>query len=332
MSEASSEDRSELLASAVQFLAEPSVKEAPLSKKVEFLQKKGLSEQEIEQALKQSETAGSKMSQDVPLRSQVSNSHFRSDDWYEAVPPPLPKRDWKDYFIMATTTVGVCYGLYEFAKRYVVPQLLPEAKSKLEEDKKHIDDHFEKVDKLLETVEQEQEAFREQQAEKLKELDATVLNLQTALEETTKTRNNINFEVRELKLQVGELTKKLEEYKYSREHNNKLAKLESDLESLIKLASTSFSTPNTNGNGIPNNSVLSAASIPTASQILEKMKGKVNSEETQDSNNLSAWKSPNSHTASNTPPAIPEWQKAAMREDSILQSNPSLLDELSQED
>lgn len=31
-------------------------------------------------------------------------------------PPPPPKRDWRDWFIMATVVGGVSYGVYELTK------------------------------------------------------------------------------------------------------------------------------------------------------------------------------------------------------------------------
>ncbi|AET38841.1 Pex14p Ecym_3353 [Eremothecium cymbalariae DBVPG len=331
-------DRVELFESAVRFLGEPTVQNSPLTKKVEFLQKKGLSEQEIQHALKYSENVSAKSSSELQSGNSVASVPM-NDSWYDAVPPPLPRRDWKDYFIMATTTVGLCYGIYEVTRRYVVPQLLPESKSKLEEDKQHIDQHFEKVDKLLEKFEQEQEEFRNQQVEKLKELDATIIKLQGALEDTTKTRSNINFEFRDLKLQVTELSKKIEEFKHNRESSTQLAGLHSDMESLKRLIKNSTFA---NGGSSLNNSsapngVPSAASIPSASEILAKMKPNVKKDEQHvEKYAAPVWKAGRMHnTSSPSLAAIPDWQKAAVssKEQSPVNNAPNdVSDESSRED
>ena len=36
--------------------------------------------------------------------------------WQPAAPPELPRRDWRDWFIMATVVSGVSYGLFAVAK------------------------------------------------------------------------------------------------------------------------------------------------------------------------------------------------------------------------
>ncbi|AAS54871.1 AGR381Cp [Eremothecium gossypii ATCC 10895] len=301
------EDRKELFASAVSFLGEPSVQTAPLTKKVEFLQTKGLTEDEIQLALEQAGKADTQGRHEVVQSAGVGAGAVMQDVVYETVPPPLPRRDWKDYFVMATATAGLCYGLYEVTRRYVVPQLLPESRSRLEQDKRQIEDHFEKVDRLLEKLEQEQDEFRDQQVEKLKELDATIIKLQGALEETTKTRNNINFEFRDLKLQVTEMAKKLDEFRQARDHNSQLTALQSDMESLKRLIknSTLLSSPAPGAGSAPP-AVPLAASIPSASEILAKMKSNTRSE---DGEAMPSWKIGRKDLSA---ASIPDWQKTAL--------------------
>ncbi|AGO10740.1 AaceriAGR381Cp [[Ashbya] aceris (nom. inval.)] len=302
------EDRKELFQSAVSFLGEPSVQTAPLTKKVEFLQTKGLTEDEIQLALEQAGKAETQGRHEVPQSTSISTEAVVRDAVYETVPPPLPRRDWKDYFVMATATVGVCYGLYEVTRRYVIPQLMPESRSRLEQDKRQIEDHFEKVDRLLEKLEQEQDEFRDQQVDKLKELDSTIIKLQGALEETTKTRNNINFEFRDLKLQVTEMAKKLDEFRLARDHNSQLTALQADMDSLKRLIknSTLMNAPAPGAGSAPP-AVPLAASIPSASEILAKMKSTTRSE---DGESMPSWKLGRKQNASAA--SIPDWQKTAL--------------------
>lgn len=58
MSDVVSKDRKALFDSAVSFLKDESIKDAPLLKKIEFLKSKGLTEKEIEIAMKEPKKDG----------------------------------------------------------------------------------------------------------------------------------------------------------------------------------------------------------------------------------------------------------------------------------
>ena len=116
----------ELINSAVSFLKDANVSSSPLNKKIEFLESKGLNEQEIEEALKRangqsssSQTANQQQltqpqqqQQQQPLPSQPPI------DYYNVAAPQVPERTWQDYFIMATATAGVTYVLYQVVSRF----------------------------------------------------------------------------------------------------------------------------------------------------------------------------------------------------------------------
>lgn len=126
--------REELISSAVSFLVDRKAAESALSERLQFLESKGLTAEEIQEALVRSK--GSQLSSTVPGDrespsttadagpSSSSQISFQSSSpqppsrtgLYYTQPPPLPKRDWKTYFVMATTSVGVSYGLYLLAK------------------------------------------------------------------------------------------------------------------------------------------------------------------------------------------------------------------------
>lgn len=114
--------REDLLEQAVRFLQDPKAAESPLAQRLQFLESKGLTELEIAEAIKQSSLAGSSSTSTAsnPPRSAEASAPPRPTYYpgqaYQPAPPPLPTRDWKDVFVMATASVGVTYGLYILAK------------------------------------------------------------------------------------------------------------------------------------------------------------------------------------------------------------------------
>lgn len=327
------EDRKPLFDSAVSFLSDPSVKDAPLTKKIEFLQSKGLTQQEVEVALKESQQAPQDRSRNVGNNSRSSSfsEPIRDSMIYEAVPPPLPRRDWKDYFIMTTATAGLFYGVYEVTKRYVIPNILPESQSKLDQDKKEIQNQFDKVDKLLEKLENEQSEFKKKEEQKLLELDKTVVDLQACLEQTSHTRNRIEDEFKMMKLEMANLQNKLDTFVMSKKGDQHLEKINSEFESLKNLirnrevASANLATDGSN-NGPNRTSPLNKSpipgveAIPSAAEILSKMNfGNENSSSNEDQNreSIPAWKKAREESLSHSNPnsssnSIPEWQKNSL--------------------
>lgn len=95
---------------------------SPIENRLAFLQSKNLTQEEIDAALAR---AGG----ETPQQSNYSNyapqqvnrqpppgyGGYQQQQWPQA-PPPLPKRDWRDWFIMATVVGGVGYGAYVVAK------------------------------------------------------------------------------------------------------------------------------------------------------------------------------------------------------------------------
>lgn len=247
-----SEDRKKLYESAVSFLNDPSVSDAPLAMKIKFLEKKGLNQDEIEQAIKE---AGSLKNNQPQMKENntntaqglVANKHSNPDPSerrpynysYQALPPVVPQRDWKDYFIMATATAGIVYGLFEVTKRYIAPNILPESSTKLEQDKEEIQAHFSKVDKLLESIEQEQHEFKEKETKKLGELDDTIKELQNTLEKTTQTRDTMENDFKLLKLELNNLQNAVDKFVSGNNITTELNSMNNEITSLKNLISNS---------------------------------------------------------------------------------------------
>lgn len=312
------ESRKELFDSAVSFLGDPSVKDAPLTKKVEFLQSKGLTQSEVELALKESQETPKDSKK--PLSFQTEGHRISGDDHlYEAVPPPLPRRDWKDYFVMATATAGLFYGVYEITKRYVIPNMLPEAKSKLEQDKEEIQSQFDKVDRVLNAIEQEQEVFRTKDDEKLEELENTIVQLQNCLEQTTNTREKMEGEFKILKLEMTNLQSTIDKFILNKDGLRELEKINAEMNSLKSLIKNSGFSESSSGNNsennghnspLPKNFVPGADAIPSAAEILSKM----NIGKKDTNSNTPAWKKAREESLGATTSSIPEWQKNSLNE------------------
>lgn len=99
--------REDLIKSAVSFLADPKVQSAPLAKKVSFLESKGMTSEEIAEAMARvnGKSSGSSQQQQAAL--------------VNAPAPPVPARpsyDWRNIFIAAVLAGGVTYGLWTLAK------------------------------------------------------------------------------------------------------------------------------------------------------------------------------------------------------------------------
>jgi peroxin-14 len=106
-------------------LQDPSVSGSPIENRIAFLQSKNLTQEEVDTALARAggETAPPNYSnyapqQQVTRQPQPGYGGYQQYPWQQPPPPELPKRDWRDWFIMATVMGGVGYGLYFVAKVY----------------------------------------------------------------------------------------------------------------------------------------------------------------------------------------------------------------------
>ncbi|QLL30426.1 hypothetical protein HG536_0A02430 [Torulaspora globosa] len=308
------DDRKDLFESAVSFLGDASVKEAPLTKKIEFLQSKGLTQEEVELALREAQEKSGGKRTGTTYRELSGARHDESV--YEAMPPPIPRRDWKDYFVMATATAGLLYGVYEITRRYVIPNLLPDSKSKLEQDKEEIQSYFDKVDKVLNAIEEEQEKARARDDEKLEELEATIYQLQTCLEKTAKTRDKMEDEFKMLKLEIMNLQSTIDKHILNKENVRELEKVNNELSSLKNLINSTMSDNANDEHGrghkspLSKNAIPGADTIPSAADILTKLN-------LDKKEGTPAWKKARDESLGSAGSSIPEWQKSSLNEVNI---------------
>lgn len=108
-------------------LLDPSVASSPVEKKIAFLQAKNLTQEEVSAALARVGAEGapvqayttqpsSAVAQPPQYYGQQYPPQYPPYGWQQPPPQPAPRRDWRDWFIMATVVSGVSYGLYSLGK------------------------------------------------------------------------------------------------------------------------------------------------------------------------------------------------------------------------
>ncbi|KAG7662072.1 PEX14 [[Candida] subhashii] len=276
----------ELIKSAVSFLRDPQVASSPLTKKVEFLESKGLNQSEIEEALRRANegtnsqvatTTTASPTATTTTTSVVSPSqpNLPPIDYYNAPPPP-PERSWKDYFIMATATAGVMYGLHQVVTKYLIPTIIPPSQSAIEKDKERIDEEFLKIDKILEQLTEDQQNIKNENEIKLKDIDTVIENVNDFLSRYNKDKLKFDDDLRLMKLEIDNLSNSIQKnMKLTKEDiNEELSDINQELQSLKNLikARGSTSTGNNQSNGGIERKIAPASSIPSASEILKRAK------------------------------------------------------------
>ncbi|KAJ4293767.1 peroxisomal membrane protein pex14 [Collariella sp. IMI 366227] len=182
--------REDLVASAAKFLLDPSVASSPIEKKVAFLQAKNLTQEEVGAALARvgegapvqqyTPQASSAVAQPPPYYGQYP-PQYPPYGWQQPPPQAGPRRDWRDWFIMATVVSGVSYGLYSLGKRYVYPLISPPTPERLEQDKKSIDEQFDKTFALVDQLAKDTEALKAAEKERTEKLDTALNELETVI-------------------------------------------------------------------------------------------------------------------------------------------------------
>lgn len=185
--------REELISSAVTFLQDPSVSSAPAEKRIEFLKSKNLTEEEIELSLARASGEPSQYSPSQnapyypPAQQQARGPPSQRypypynpyGEWQQPPPPEPPRRDWRDYFIMATVVGGASYGLYVLAQRYIKPLIAPPTPPQLEQDKAAIDEQFNRAFALLDTLSSDTASLKEAEEARTQRLDSAIGDIES---------------------------------------------------------------------------------------------------------------------------------------------------------
>lgn len=163
---------------------------------------------------------------------------------------------------MATVVSGVSYGVYSLGKRYIYPLVAPPTPEKLEQDKKSIEEQFDRAFTLVEQLAKDTESLKTAEKERTEKLDAAIADLETVMTDLKAANrrreddaNRIRDEVQSLK---DAIPKALENQKGLTD--GRLREINTELTSLKTLVSQRMT---------------SSASTPTSSSFLRGASGSV---------------------------------------------------------
>ncbi|KAJ3043717.1 peroxisomal membrane protein pex14 [Rhizophlyctis rosea] len=164
---ATTQVRTDVIDNAVRFLKDPKVQQSPLAKRVAFLESKGLSAEEIEQALAKVSGGGGGGDQVVTTSASVTTAPlgavgaapppppppgYAPYPYPYPPPPPPPQTTWKDMVLVSAGVLGLGYAAYVGAKRYIAPLLSWPTETSVTEDTARIDRQITASSKALDAV------------------------------------------------------------------------------------------------------------------------------------------------------------------------------------
>ncbi|ORX87616.1 hypothetical protein BCR32DRAFT_289259 [Anaeromyces robustus] len=174
--------RENLVSSATSFLKDPKVQKAPLAKRVAFLESKGLTQEEIKEALSRAD--GNAPQSTAVVANGTVSPQLPQNPYMQIVQPPPKYLGWKDYFIGTAIIGGVSYALYKALKKYL-PDLLQIPSTKdLQENNEQLTKQLEVASEALNSSKVETKAaitLMDEQGEKIK----------TFMDTLTKSLNNL---------------------------------------------------------------------------------------------------------------------------------------------
>ncbi|XP_070560636.1 peroxisomal membrane protein PEX14-like [Ptychodera flava] len=126
--------REDMIETAVKFLQNPKVRQSAFAQRKLFLQKKGLTQEEIDAAIKRSGTASDETNplpkpQPPSVPPPQPGMVVQPGALVPAVPPVVlpppqsPWAKWRDFIAVAVIVSGATYGIIKFFKAYIGPLL-----------------------------------------------------------------------------------------------------------------------------------------------------------------------------------------------------------------
>ncbi|CED83215.1 Peroxisomal membrane anchor protein (peroxin) [Phaffia rhodozyma] len=315
--------RQTLLDSAVSFLRDPKVASSSLSQKITFLQTKGLSDLEVSQALSLAGSNVSSSSSDSPSApsSSAQKRTYPSSDGptdrfspyghqqAQMARPALPKRDWRDYFVMAVISGGLMYGLVALIKHYILPHLKPPPTSIFTQTSQAIQAQFESLTTSLqalvtstEQLKAELEQDRDRVRGLVEEVERTLSQVRKREEEERSWREEVIGEVEGIK---EELPKMLSSHTTLLQSN--LTSLQTELSTLKPLLNSRSNPPTFSANpqgpqGIGRPMGYNIGGIGAGAGSAGGTQG------------IPSWQQQLSNGSSTGSPGIPSWQQASASE------------------
>ncbi|KAJ1864989.1 peroxisomal membrane protein pex14 [Coemansia sp. RSA 2703] len=232
--------RQDIIESAVRFLSDPNVQSSTLAKKISFLETKGLTNPEIEDALARAKSQNNSLAQTntVATTTTTTHPHAYAQPMAPPSPPPRPHLDWKDYFIAAVVAGGLGYGLYMFAKKYIGPLLVARDDNvRLEEEKKILLEQNEFTRTQLETLANTTTRILESMAEQSLKTTEAIEGMSTVMEKLSTHGVEQSSTSRQLLLTIGDLQREVSALaaKNAKSDGASVADIQSDIRSLRSL-------------------------------------------------------------------------------------------------
>ncbi|XP_038060726.1 peroxisomal membrane protein PEX14-like isoform X2 [Patiria miniata] len=205
--------RENMIATAIRFLQNPQVRSGPLSQKKAFLQKKGLTTQEMEIAIDRSGTRQDVVPAAAPVQTPSNQSmfvpppgipmkHQQMVPYGQPVPPRLTS--WRDYTAIAVIIGGMSYGVYKLIQNFLMPFLRSrkeeqERLDKLEAAVQELNKSVLLTVEKLETKVTSVQGLLEQQQVKLDSLTASVVTTRAI------TSSSSSTEIADVKAEITSL-------------------------------------------------------------------------------------------------------------------------------
>jgi len=325
--------REDVVAGATKFLQDPTIASTPVEKKIAFLQAKNLTPEEVNAALTrvgQHPAPPPAYSQAVthqPPQPFYNNPSYPQQYPYGWQQNPQqqtpPRRDWRDWFIMATVVSGVSYGLFSLGKRYVYPLVAPPTPDRLEQDKKHIDEQFEKTFALVEQLAKDTDMLKAAEQARTTKLDATISDLETVMSDLKAANRRRDDEAQRVRDDVQSLKDSIPRAMNNQKDltDNRLREVNAELKSLKTLitqrmnpASASASTSSYTRPGLGG---VGTTSSPAVTPAAESIKGETKDEPKTTTYQDFSNNNNNNRTASpfgsgmQSKASIPAWQMMA---------------------
>ncbi|PWN42830.1 hypothetical protein IE81DRAFT_301382 [Ceraceosorus guamensis] len=243
--------RADMVQSAVSFLLDPAVSTSTMDQRLQFLSSKGLTQSEIQEALRLSSTttssthlspAPSAQGQVGPFQSH--QSYAQSAPYYAAPAGQYPygqpnqrANDWRDWFIMAVVAGTAGYGVMSLARKYLLPHLKPPNADVLTTDLESLTAKYDAVSSQLSALEETTESVKVGVEEQRKAVDQGIKEVESAVDLIKKGETRRDEEIKKVVDEVEEIKKSLPKMfeKTQSAQAQSLSDLQSELKSLKSL-------------------------------------------------------------------------------------------------
>lgn len=148
-----------------------------------------------------------------------------------------PRRDWRDWFIVATLMGGLGYGLTVLARRYLLPLVAPPTPDRVEQSRAAVDAQFARAFALLEQLQKDTEALKAAEQRRTERLDKSLAEVDEALRALRSGERHRDDEARIVRDEIRELRDAIPKGLQAQKdlQDQRLRELANDLKSLRTL-------------------------------------------------------------------------------------------------